>query len=159
MVSFPAEPHTASRMAGLSVEAGLRPPRRVPGQTALMRSSVVRSSGRRAIGRSRPSDVMTRSTRPGPAIDLHSPQPMQSPFSTISARVKGGADIRPSGFGSAFKLLVHVLRIQLEHVIIVVEEVQSTVGTRPDELAPHRLKFGGGIFEYLGGGVKGDVVP
>src|SRR5262249_37133189 len=102
---------------------------------------------------------MTRSTRSGPAIDRHRPQPMQSPPSTISASVKGGADTGPLEFGSVSKLLTHVLRVQLEHVVIVIEEVQRTVGARPDELASHRLKFGGGRFEALRRGAKRNVVP
>src|SRR5215472_813598 len=101
---------------------------------------------------------MMRSMRSGPAIDRHNPQPMHSPPSTISASVKGRAGTGPPGFGSVSKLLAHVLRIQLEHVVIVVEEVQSTVGARPDELASHRLKFGGGSLEDLRCGAKGNVV-
>src|SRR5215472_15172560 len=131
MLRFLAEPHTVSRMMELSAEGGLRPPRRVPGQTALMRARVASSSGRRATGRSRPSGVMTISTEPAPAIDRHSPHPMQSPLSTISASVKGGADI---GLGSVSKLLVHVLGIELEHVVVVIEEIQRRVGTGPDDL-------------------------
>lgn len=56
------------------------------------------------------------------------------------------------------KLLVNVLGIQFEHVVIVIEEIQSPVGTRPYELAPHRLKFGDGSFDDFGRGAKGNVV-
>jgi hypothetical protein len=56
------------------------------------------------------------------------------------------------------KLRIDVLGIQFEHVVIVVEEIQSPVGTRPDELAPHRFKFDGGSFEDLRCSAKGNVV-
>jgi len=32
---------------------------------------------------------------------------------------------------------LNVLGIQFEHVVVVVEKVQSPMGTRPDELTPH----------------------
>ena len=57
------------------------------------------------------------------------------------------------------KFLIEVLGIQFEHVIIVIEEVQSPIGTCAYELAPHRLNFGDGGFQHLGGGTKGNVIP
>jgi hypothetical protein len=60
---------------------------------------------------------------------------------------------RHSGTGA------NVLRIQFEHVVVVIEELQSSIGTCPYELAPHRLKFGGGSLEDLRRGMKGNMVP
>src|SRR5262249_24912500 len=85
------DPHTVS-VAALSLDrAGSGPSIRVPGHTVLIRASVASLSARRATGRSRPSRVMTISISPGAAIDLQSPQPMHSPFSTISLSDKGAA--------------------------------------------------------------------
>ena len=44
-------------------------------------------------------------------------------------------------------------------MVIVIEEVQRPIGTRPYELAPHRLKFGDGGLDDFRCGVKGNVVP
>lgn len=57
------------------------------------------------------------------------------------------------------KLRIEIFRIQFEYVIIVIEEIQSPVGTRPYELAPHRLELGGGSSENFRCDAKGNMVP
>src|SRR6185437_1155835 len=57
------------------------------------------------------------------------------------------------------KLFIDILRIQFEYVIIVIEEVQSPVGTSPYEIAPHRLKLCDGSLENFRCGLKGNMVP
>src|SRR5689334_3089245 len=56
------------------------------------------------------------------------------------------------------QLAIEILCIQFEHVVVVVEEVQSLIGASPYELVPHGLEFGDGSFEHLRRGVKGDMV-
>src|SRR6185312_739343 len=67
-------------------------------------------------------------------------------------------DARKSACLLCCKLVVNVLGTQLEYVVVVIEEVQRPVGTRPYELSAHGLKFGSGRFEDLRCGVKGNVV-
>jgi hypothetical protein len=37
---------------------------------------------------------------------------------------------------------------KFEQVVVVIEEAQSPIGTRPYEFAPHRLKFGDRLEEF-----------
>jgi hypothetical protein len=57
------------------------------------------------------------------------------------------------------KCRVNILSIQFKDVIIVIEEVQSPVGTSPYELEPHCLQSGDGSLENFRCGAKGNVVP
>ena len=67
------------------------------------------------------------------------------------------AAARPTRLLSS-KLFIDVLCIQLEHVVIVIEEVQGPIAASSYELAPHRLKFGDGSFQNFACSVKGNMV-